>query len=257
MVVEGAFFQKVATYGSVPGSPIGLETQLVHDSLSGDHSSIYRRLSAKGLRLSRGGAMKIVHIAVAAVFSLFVSGCAGHLGGLTGPGGLNDRAAVSKLRASAEQGDATAQFKLGELYFRGLGVPKDEVEAVNWYRKAADQGHAIAQNYLGSMYRLGLGVAKDEAEAVKWYRKAAEQGNANGQYSLGVSYEIGLGVPQDQAEAAKWYRKAAEQGEASAQNNLGVAYAEGRGVAKDDLEAVKWFRAAAEQGRPLSKDYCY
>ena len=62
------------------------------------------------------------------------------------------------------------------MYANGLGVAKDEAEAVKWYRKAAEQGNAYGQNNLGKMYANGLGVAKDEAEAVKWFRKAAEQG---------------------------------------------------------------------------------
>jgi len=47
---------------------------------------------------------------------------------------------------------------------------------VNWYRKAADQGNAAAQSNLATSYRDGVGVTKDEQEAVNWYRKAAELG---------------------------------------------------------------------------------
>ena len=82
------------------------------------------------------------------------------------------------LLERAEMGDAEAQYNLGDTYANGIGVTKDDEEAVKWYRKAAEQGHAEAQFSLGLMYAFGEGVAKDLEEAVKWYRKAAEQGLA-------------------------------------------------------------------------------
>jgi TPR repeat protein len=38
------------------------------------------------------------------------------------------------------------------------------------YRKAADQGEASAEFNLGEMSRNGQGVAQDYAQAVAWYR---------------------------------------------------------------------------------------
>ena len=58
---------------------------------------------------------------------------------------------------AAEQGDAQAQNKLGEMYDNGLGVRQDDAEAVRWYRQAAEQGHAVAQKNLGEMYDNGRG----------------------------------------------------------------------------------------------------
>jgi TPR repeat protein len=44
----------------------------------------------------------------------------------------------------AEQGDAPAQYMLGNMYINGRGVPQDDKEALKWYRIAAGQGHALA-----------------------------------------------------------------------------------------------------------------
>mgnify|MGYP003899537343 CR=1 FL=1 len=41
--------------------------------------------------------------------------------------------------------------------------------------KLQAQGSAEAECALGYAYSVGLGVAKDEAEAVKWYRRSASQ----------------------------------------------------------------------------------
>ena len=156
--------------------------------------------------------------------------------------------AVKWWRKAAEQGDAQAQFNLGVCYANGDGVEKNPTEAVKWYRKAAEQGFAQAQFNLGVCYANGDGVEKNLSEAVKWYRKAAEQGYAQAQCYLGFCYAFGKGVEKNPTEAVKWYRKAAEQGDAQAQFNLGNCYAFGKGVEKNLSEAVKWYRKAAEQG---------
>jgi len=41
---------------------------------------------------------------------------------------------------------------------------------------AADQGLAEAQYYLGDLYKRGLGVSRDNDVAAKWLQLAAEQG---------------------------------------------------------------------------------
>lgn len=124
-----------------------------------------------------------------------------------------DHATALRLwRPLAEQGNATAQDKLGVMYAKGQGVQQDYATAVAWFRKAAAQGSAIAQENLGVMYSNGWGVPQDDASAAFWFRKAAEQGNARAQNNLGYKYEKGHGIPQDYAAAALWYRKAAAQG---------------------------------------------
>jgi TPR repeat protein len=94
---------------------------------------------------------------------------------------------------------------------QGEGVTKDPVEAVKWYRKAAEQGNASAQFNLGECFMNGRGVAKDPVEAVKWYHMASEQGHADTEYNFGVC-QNSEGVAKDPVEVVKWYRKAAEQG---------------------------------------------
>lgn len=52
-------------------------------------------------------------------------------------------------------------------------------EAAKWYLKAAEQGNADAQQRLGDMYEEGLGVEQNDEEAWKWHQKASEQGKGN------------------------------------------------------------------------------
>lgn len=85
--------------------------------------------------------------------------------------------AMKEWKLLAERGHAKAQYNVGILYEKGLGVPKDPRQAYTWYKKAAAQGLAFAQNNLGAMYEDGLVVETDYVEADMWYLLSAKQGN--------------------------------------------------------------------------------
>jgi len=70
---------------------------------------------------------------------------------------------------------------------------------------AAAQGNAQAQYNLGDKYKNGEGVPEDNAAAVRWYRLAAAQGNVRAQGSLGLMYATGAGVPQNYQRAYMWF----------------------------------------------------
>ena len=160
---------------------------------------------------------------------------------------LDCKSTFNIWRDAAQQGNAEAQYYLGTLYWNGVGMNKDEAEAVQFYRRAAAQGYAPAQYDLGIAYRDGRGVAKNEAEFVQWNRKAAEEGFPPAQHNLGVQHFNGIrGVPQDNEEAMKWLRRAADQGWVPSQGMLAAIYSQGRGTAKDPVEAYKWLTIAAQ-----------
>lgn len=156
--------------------------------------------------------------------------------------------ALSEYRRLAEQGDALAQFDLGQTYREGQGVKQNYAEAVMWYQKSAEQGHTNAQYNLGLIYANGQGVKQDKAEAVKWYQKAAEQGDAIAQYNLGLVYKDGQGVKQNYAEAVKWFQNSADQGVADANSNLAFIYENGQGVLQDYVKAMRLYKQAVKAG---------
>ncbi len=87
---------------------------------------------------------------------------------LTGTAKADYSAAVQNIHDAAAKGSAEAQNALGGMYVKGLGVEKNNVEAVKWFRQAAAKGSAEAQNNLGVMYTQGPEVA---LEYVKTARK--------------------------------------------------------------------------------------
>lgn len=86
--------------------------------------------------------------------------------------------AAKEWRALADQGDSSAQFNLGLLYYDGKGVPQDYAEAANWFRRAAEQDYEKAEHNLGAMYGSGKGVKKDYVQAYKWLNICAGKGDS-------------------------------------------------------------------------------
>jgi TPR repeat protein len=129
---------------------------------------------------------------------------------------------------------ARADLKEGVAAYEAGNLPL----AYKEFRAAADKGDADCQYNVALMFEKGLGVAKDEKEAVVWYRKSAEQGNSNAQFNLGVLYKNGRGCAVDFAQANQWYRKASVQGDPLAIGNLGMLYLRGDGVKADKIAGL-------------------
>jgi len=88
------------------------------------------------------------------------------------------KAEFEAFKLKAESGDASAQFVVGEMYWRGEGVGTNFFEGVKWYRKAAEQEYQIAQFGLGNSYAYGVGVPRDHVEAYKWFYIASAGENS-------------------------------------------------------------------------------
>lgn len=69
-----------------------------------------------------------------------------------------ERQELDYCRKLAGDGSSEAQFELGEYYAQGPVQVRDLTQAVQWYEKASLQGHARAQYRLGDMLFRGAGV---------------------------------------------------------------------------------------------------
>ncbi|RIY00925.1 sel1 repeat family protein [Aureimonas flava] len=198
---------------------------------------------------------------------------------------------LSALRIAeplANLGDPAAQTLLGEIYGRGLGVPRDETEAARWYGIAAKAGVPEAQFRYAMLLIEGRAVPPDDAtardlmkaaadagnplaaynygqmlirasptggftEAAAYFRKAAESGLPDAQYALSQLYAYGRGTQKaDDAEARRWLAEAAKGGSDTAQIELGIWLINGRGGPADPLEGFRWLKGAAERGNPIA-----
>ena len=155
--------------------------------------------------------------------------------------GRNDLNAVDYLRRSAELGYPPAQVVLGYFYDTGTVVPQDSQHAADWYQKAAR--HRLANWLLGQLYFTGNGIPRDLDAAEPWLQKGAK-GDPFGEHLLGL---IKL-ERNDYPKAAEWFRKAALQGLPQAQQQLGQLLKQGQGGTTDKFEAYVWLLVSFDAG---------
>ena len=123
-------------------------------------------------------------------------------------------AAAKELRKLAEEGNVTAQNRLGLFYKFGKGVPQNYGQAKRWFEEAAKQGHAEAQINLGMLYLREDAPPRSPQMAIFWFSRAAEQGVVPAFTKLGQMYQEAEGVPEDLVQAYMWFHLAATNGEA-------------------------------------------
>ncbi len=86
--------------------------------------------------------------------------------------------AMQQLLPAARSGNADAEELIGVMYAMGLGVPRDDVRAFEWYLRSALKGHPGAQSGVGWYYEVGRGMpAPDLVRAYLWYVLSAIGGD--------------------------------------------------------------------------------
>ncbi|GLQ90238.1 tetratricopeptide repeat protein [Dyella flagellata] len=153
-------------------------------------------------------------------------------------------AAFAVFMPLAQNGDTSAQLKLGTMYQYGYGVPVDNHSAFEWYQKAAMQGDPDGEVDLGLMYQRGLGTRRDAAKAVEWFRRAEDRQWSRAELQLAIAYERGLGVRPDHAQAMEWLNKSLRQHYPKAQAYAGYLAFTGQGAPRDLNRALTLFRLA-------------
>jgi putative methionine-R-sulfoxide reductase with GAF domain len=123
-----------------------------------------------------------------------------------------DTASLPQLRQLAAQGDAAAENAIGLLYSAGddkQKVLRNETEAARWFTKAAEQGNVSAQSKLGSLYWGGRGVPQDPNRAYFW-TVLARAGGDDASKVLAPFIAARLTVPQRTAieqQAEQWLQQ--------------------------------------------------
>jgi TPR repeat protein len=160
--------------------------------------------------------------------------------------GASVDAAVVWYRKAADQGDASAQVALGDIFTEKRFGHVDYSQAIGWYTKAAGQGQSGGEFGLGALYLLGEGVPQNLEEARRWLTPAANQGHAYAQLLLATMLQAGQGGPVDAAAAAKYYELAANYGLPRAQYRLGLLLASDRSNETNLVSAYKWLALAQD-----------
>lgn len=124
--------------------------------------------------------------------------------------------AVKEWRQSAINGNAEAQFNLGQAYKLGRGVAADPKQAGDWFLKAALQGNVQAEdNYGIILFQHG-----DRQKAIPYLQKSASRGEPRAQYLFGTALFNGDFVTKDWPLAYALMTRAAAAGLGSAATSL-------------------------------------
>ena len=164
----------------------------------------------------------------------------------------------------AINGDAVAQYNIGNFYYYGIGVEGSDEEATEWYSKAVAQGFTPAKDKLAMIkFDLGLDQLEDgnKAEAFKYFKEAAAQGCLPAKAYLGACYLYGYGVKKNKTEGLNLIKSAADAGCAEGENLLGVYYyyQSNVGSEEEDVDeallerAKRLFKSAASKGDTAAK----
>ncbi len=190
----------------------------------------------------------------------------------------------SYMEKALQMGDKNALLSLGEIYLRGISVPKDINKAKEYYKMGIDakikeaygllahielfnnqsividykqikelaqtgskMGDGNSSKIMGYLYQNGFGVKKNERNAEKYYLKAIEEGDLLDNlvyWYLGNLYFYGTKRVQNNAKALENYLIAAEHYEASAYE-VGIIYENGYGVDIDLEKAKEYYKKAS------------
>ena len=139
---------------------------------------------------------------------------------------------INEIRKRAENGDAGAQFLMGEITYHGGDIKK--MEEFNELFGDGNKSFIIKRKCFDEMLR--------------WYTLSAEQGNPKAQSALGNYYTTCLDEKENREKGIELLRCAVEQGEPSAHFALGRCYLHGMGVEKDMDKAIKLLKVALLEG---------
>lgn len=144
------------------------------------------------------------------------------------------------------------QYRLGKMYFYGLGTGQNYAQAFDWFLKSAESGNQFAQYSLGSMYYYGSGVEKNLEQAFHWYEKSAKQNNPYAAYSLAKMYHYGEFAEKNMKKAQDYYKIAYDgfSGIEFEDDNLwyklGGMCKKGLGTDVNIPRAMEYFKMSAE-----------
>jgi len=179
---------------------------------------------------------------------------------------------------AADENNKMADFLLGLLYDRGIGVEFSRSQAIKYYEKAAN--NPIVSFVLGT-YALvdekdlekgkqllleadGVGFSyaplnlamiekENNQDFIPSLLKARTLGNHTASLLLADYYLTQYHEESQLNEARLIYQQVAEKGDSSGQLKLGYMFEQGLGGSIDTLEASKWYELAAKNGQPIAQ----
>ena len=137
------------------------------------------------------------------------------------------------LKREAENGIASKQLELANLYANPESPVSDRKMAFFWYEKSTMQDNLEALIALSDVYFKGYGVSPNSDMGLFWLNKAVDFKDVNAILQLAQIYYFGMyGISPNTSKAAELYLSAAKKGHAIAQFQIGNILYNGNGLKK-------------------------
>ena len=180
------------------------------------------------------------------------------------------QSSVQALTYAADGGQPLAQWKLGRMYARGEGVPRDDIKAYAYFEQLVESYDeddrdrpdiaAISNAFVSvGVYCLNgipnSDIKADPERALEMFQFAATNfGDSDAQYNLARMYMDGAaGLERNNMRAARWLALAADKGHHAAQALLGHLLFLGEGVPRQRARGLMWL-TMAKNGAQGAKD---
>ena len=119
----------------------------------------------------------------------------------------------------------------------GRGFQQNEKLALKLLNEAASNGSGLAACYLGDFYAFGIGVPKDQAAAEQWYQKGASLHDPMAEFDLATLLFEAKDHAHDLRAAAALFRESAAAGYVPAMHSLGLLLVRNPDLAQSPGEA--------------------
>ena len=178
------------------------------------------------------------------------------------------------------------QYKIGMMYFKGLGTPIDNQKAAEYFGKSAELGNQYAKRLLACEYISGKNFEQNIDKGIALLTECADSGDDFACYKLGNLYLKGKIINQDLDKAEKYLMSAKDNGftqyalgklylqeekydiekaisyfEKSTDKNMWSSYQLGRlylfgadGLEKNKEKAIQFLNLSAEQGNEYTQN---
>jgi uncharacterized protein len=137
----------------------------------------------------------------------------------------NHKISAILYKKTCDAGLSDGCNKLGNLYFDGVGVKKNRVEAFRLFRIACEMNNTSACNNVGYMHEIGItgkgGVKRNISIAFVSYQKSCNKEYWRGCYDLARFHYDGQGTKKNKRLAYKLYKTSCEKGESLSCSELG------------------------------------
>ena len=167
------------------------------------------------------------------------------------PAPSSEEEMMEREKKRVEVGDPKAIFNQGvDYYFGDRGFPLDRNKALELWHRAGELGNAESYHNIGNTYWYGNGVARDEKKAIHYWELAAIGGYEKSRCNLGL-HESNRG---NMDRALKHFMIAVEFGNNESLKKIKQMYTNGHATKDDYAKALRAHQAYQDEIKSDQRD---